>query len=229
MSLRIYETDPDSKPRPRNKFSDDQVGRFRSGLVVGKMPQALSEWRVTTDDQDVADRIADLFGGTPSEWDTEKADNIEIMTEAKSVKILIEGPKALRQRMALYGNGGAIHVCDGAYFISGHPEEEEVGDACGCPRDLQTRKEKAKKGTGPKPDITFWFRLVDEPDLGVFMFKTGSWSILPDLEEIEAKLGDGDGPFEATLALEHVEYTTRGGREVSYHRPVVEVKGPIAA
>ncbi|MFE0020509.1 hypothetical protein [Amycolatopsis sp. NPDC059021] len=225
MSLRIFETDPDAKPKARNTFADDIVGRFRSGVLIGRRPQALSEWRVTTDDPDVADRVAQLYGGTPEEWDTDKSDNLQVLTDAASVPVVIEGASALRTRMALYGQAGPIHICDGAYFIEGHPEDEEVGEACGCPRELSKRKEMSKSGRGPKPDISLRFRLRDDPDLGLFLFSSGSWSLVNDLAEIERALAAADGPMRADLKLTFVEYDTKAGRHVEYHRPEISIKG----
>jgi hypothetical protein len=224
--LRIYETDPDAKPRPKNNFTNDLVGRFRAGIVVGRLPQALSEWRVTTDDADVADRLAELYGGTPEEWDTDKSDNVQVLTDAKSVKVVIEKATDLTARMALYGNAGPIHVCDGAYHVEGHPEAEEIGEPCGCARQLAKRKEKAKAGVGPKPDIKLRFRLADDPDLGIFLFSTGSWTLVEDLEGLAKSLAEATGPVRAELALKHVAYTTKGGRDVSYHRPEITILGP---
>lgn len=222
MALRIFETDPDAKPRARNTFADDVVGRFRAGLLVGRRPQALSEWRVTTDDPDVADRVAGLYGGTPEEWDTDKPDDTQVMTDAKAVPIIIEGPEDLRSRMALYGLQGPIHLCDGAYFL----DEENAGEPCGCPRELTKRKELAKSGKGPKPDIRLRFRLADDPELGLFLFSTGSWSLVNDLPELEAALESADGPVRADLALTFVEYDTKAGRHVEYHRPEITITGP---
>jgi hypothetical protein len=222
MALRVFETDEDARPRKRNTFADDLVGRFRSGRLVGRRPEALSEWRVTTDDEDVADSIASRYGGEPGEWDNEK-EPFEVYTDAKSVDIIIDGPKSLTSRMALYGQAGPIHVCDGAFFVDSHPEAELVGDACGCPRKLSDRKDKAKTGTGPKPDIKLVFRLADDEDLGKFLFSSGSWSLVNDLEELEKALATGEGPYRAKLAIEYVEYKTKAGKEVSYHRPAIHI------
>lgn len=222
MALRIFETDPDSAPRPRNTFLDDVVGRFRGGLMQGRRPVALSEWRVTTDDPDVADRIAELYGGTPEEWDTEKADNTQVMTTAATVPIIIEKADDLRSRMALYGLQGPLHLCDGAYSLS----EEDKGKPCGCPRSLQERKEKAKAGKGPKPDISLRFRLAADPDLGLFLFGSGSWSLVNDLPELECQLADADGPVTADLSLVLVEYTSKKtSKHVEYHRPEIVITG----
>jgi len=191
--------------------------------MQGRRPVALSEWRVTTDDPDVSDRIAELFGGTPEEWDTEKSDNIQVLTTTASVPIIIEKADDLRTRMALYGLQGPIHLCDGAYSLA----DEDRGEPCGCPRSLQERKEKAKAGKGPKPDISLRFRLAADESLGLFLFGTGSWSLVNDLPEIERRLTEADGPVTADLKLTHVEYTTKSGKDVEYTRPEILINGRV--
>ncbi|MEO6082806.1 MAG: hypothetical protein ABIQ18_06850 [Umezawaea sp.] len=224
MALRIFETDPDAKRKPRNTFLNDVVGKIKGGKLIGRRPVALTEWRFVSDDADVADRVTALFGGEVVESpDPEARDRYDVETTAASVEIVVERAEDLRSRMALYGTAGPIHVCDGAYHVTGHPEDEEVGNACGCPRSLADRKAAAKKGTGPKPDITLKFRLAAEPDLGYFVLTTGSWSLVNDLAEIERGLADA--PVRAVLRLELVEYTTKGGKDVSYTRPVIEITG----
>ena len=42
MAARIFETDPDSKPRRRQQFADDYAFRFRSGMQRGGKPVAIS-------------------------------------------------------------------------------------------------------------------------------------------------------------------------------------------
>ncbi|MGW0523036.1 recombination directionality factor [Crossiella sp. NPDC003009] len=225
MSLRIFETDPDAKPKPRNTFIDDVVGRFRGGMLVGRRPVALSEWRVTTDDPDVADRIAELFGGTAEEWETDRADNRQVMTEVQTVPIVIEQADHLRARMVLLGLQGPVHQCDGMYSLA----EDDRGEPCGCPRSLTERKEKAKAGKGPRPDISLKFRLAADQDLGYFLFSSGSWSLVNDLPELESQLTQAGGPVQAELRIVHVAYTTKSGRDVEYHRPEIVLKGAAEA
>ncbi|MGO1050758.1 recombination directionality factor [Crossiella sp. CA198] len=224
MSLRIFETDPDAKPRPRNVFMDDIVGRFRGGMLVGRRPVALAEWRVTTDDPDVADRIAELFGGTAEEWDTDRADNRQVMTETAAVSIVIEQADHLRARMVLLGLQGPVHQCDGMYSLA----DDDRGEPCGCPRSLQERKDKAKSGKGPRPDISLKFRLADDPELGYFLFGSGSWTLVSDLPELENQLAQAGGPVQADLKITHVAYTTKAGRDVEYHRPEIVLKGAVS-
>ncbi|MFJ6636601.1 hypothetical protein ACIQMR_35335 [Streptomyces sp. NPDC091376] len=224
---RIWETDPDSKPRER-QFSEDFVGRFRSGRLVGKQPESLNEWRVTTGDPVVAEKIAELMGGAAEEWDTDKEDNLEILTDSASVEIIIESSHKIDASMKLFGMSGLVHHCDGVEFLS---PEEDKGQPCGCPKLLQDRKDKAKSGRGPKPSIDVVFKLADAPELGLFRFNSGSWELVKVLHTVIAdvdKVGGATeeatgGPVRATLSIENVSYTTKAGRDVSYNKPVIKV------
>lgn len=221
---RLWDTDPDAAPKKR-QFSDDFVGRFRSGRLVGKQPESLSAWRVTTGDPTVADGIARLMGGEPEEWDTDKEDNIEILTDAQSVEIIIESSDKIDASMKLFGLQGLAHHCDGVEFLS---PEEDKGEPCGCPPLLQDRKDKARAGRGPKPSIDVVFRLAEAPDLGIFRFNSGSWELVKVLHEVIADVDAYDGPVRATLAIEHVSYT-KAGRDVAYNKPVIKVQGAAEA
>jgi recombination directionality factor gp3-like protein len=231
---RIWDTDPDAKPKPRSGFSNDVVGRFRSGRMVGKLPEALDAWRVTTGDPDVAMKIAALFGGFPEEWDTDKEDNTEILTDASSVRVIIESSADIDASMKLFGSNGLIHHCDGVEFLS---PDEDKGTPCGCPGSFQERKDKAKSGRGPKPSVDIKFKLADAPKLGYFRFNSGSWELVKFLHEVIEAVdttggadedGKGGSPVVATLAIEHVAYTTKAGRDVAFNKPAVKVIG-IAA
>lgn len=222
---RIWDTDPDSKPRER-QFSSDIVGRFRSGRLVGKQPEALSEWRVTTGDPTVAAEVSRLMGGTPEEWDTDKEDSTEILTDSASVEIIIESSDKIDASMKLFGNSGLVHHCDGVEFLS---PDEEKGVPCGCPLLLSDRKDKARAGRGPKPSVDVQFKLAEAPELGVFRFNSGSWELVKVLHNVIRDVDEYDGPVRATLTIENVSYTTKAGRDVSYNKPVINVTGAYAA
>lgn len=232
MSLRIFETDPDALPKPREMFADDVVGRFRSGRMAGKAPESLSEWRVTTGDPSVAKAISEMMGGEPAEWETSREDNIEILTETSSVSIIIDNSDgenpAITSKMVLWGMGGVkIHECDGVEFL----DEKRYGQPCGCPALLAERKDAARDGHGPKPEVSVRFRLAENPELGMFRFQSASWDLVRVLHEIENALDDVDGPARATLRLEPVEFTAKSGqmagRKVSYRKPSIRVNGPV--
>ncbi|OKI19284.1 hypothetical protein [Streptomyces sp. CB03911] len=231
MALRIFETDPDAKPKQRVSFADDFVGRFRSGRMVGTgrqaRPESLNEWRVTTGDPVVAAKVAELFGGTPGSWDTDSEDSTEILTEAPSVPVIIDSADALTSDMRLYGamGGEPIHWCDGMYFL----DEDQKGQPCGCPELLVDRKALAKSGRGPKPAIVLVFRLADAPDLGKFRFRTGSWDLAKVEHEVKNALDEVGAPARSRLTLEPVEFIAKNGpmkgKTVSYTKPVIKVLG----
>ncbi|WP_069752931.1 hypothetical protein [Streptomyces sp. EN16] len=231
----IWETDPDAKPRER-QFSNDFVGRFRSGRLVGKQPESLNAWRVTTGDPVVADKVAELFGGEVGEWETTKEDHLEVLTDAATVRIIIENSDALDASMKLFGMSGLVHHCDGVKYLS---PDEDKGESCGCPAAFQDRKDRAKSGRGPKPSVDLTFTLADAPELGKFRFNSGSWELVKTLHNVIADIDNAGGreyadddtvtekgvPVVATLTIENVSYTTKAGRDVSYNRPVVSVTG----
>ncbi|MYY03086.1 MULTISPECIES: hypothetical protein [unclassified Streptomyces] len=238
----IFETDPDAKPRPKQNFANDVVGRFRSGRLVGKQPESLNEWRVTTGDPSVADTIAALMGGVKEEWDTDKEDNLQVLTESASVEIIIENSDAIDASMKLFGFSGLTHHCDGVKYLSDE-DPTLVGTLCGCPALLEERKARAKSGKGPKPSIDLTFALAAHPELGKFRFNSGGWSLVNVLHEVieaidtvggrqedaDGKVTDKGRPVRATLTIEHVAYTTKAGRDVAYNMPVIKVLGVAEA
>ncbi|WP_328742938.1 hypothetical protein OG436_29545 [Streptomyces caniferus] len=228
---RIWETDPEAAPKERPQFSSDFVGRFRSGRLVGKAPESLNEWRVTTGDPVVAAKVAELLGGSPEEWNTDKEDNVEVLTNSSSVEIIIENSAAIDASMKKFGFTGLEHHCDGVVFLT-DDDPKLVGESCGCPPAFQDRKDRAKSGKGPKPSIDIQFKLADAPELGKFRFNSGAWELVKVLHTIIADVdntggadeaGKGGKAVRATLSIERVEYTTKAGRDVAYNKPVVKV------
>jgi hypothetical protein len=225
LNMRIFETDPEAKPKPR--LVSDIVGRFRSGRVEGRTPVALEEWRVTTGDPEVAAEVFRLLGGeSPREWDTQGEDNLEILTAADTVRIIVDGVHAVESDLKLWGMGGAIiHHCDGMEFL----DDDRKGQPCGCPDLLADRKADAKAGRGPKPDTRITFRLAAAPDLGKFRLSSGSWDLVRVLHEYINSLEDVDGPALCTLKLETVSFVPKGGpmrgKTVSYKKPTLTVHG----
>lgn len=218
MGIKIFQNDPDARPKAR--FSDDIVGRFRSGTLLNNRPMALDEWRITTGDPEVARAVRELFGGdAPQQWETQSEEKLEVFTDARKVAIILDGPGALRTGMALWGRNGIIHSCDGEVTTDGTP----------CPmagKSVAERKEAAKAGYGCEPSIQLYFKLEGHEDLGKFKFFTGSWTFAAVIDQAEDALADIDGPARATLALEVVEFDTKAGKHVRYTKPVLKVLGP---
>ena len=233
MALRIFGNDPATETRPRQRFADDIVGQFRSGYQLDGTPAALNEWRVTTGDPEVADAIYDLLGGDkPQEWAAKGEDNLEVFTASKSIEIILDGPSALRQKMILWGrNGKPITSGDGQTLDDGTPDPD-------ASLTFAERKQKAREGRGAEPQIELYFRLAEAPDLGIFKFRTGSWSMVSDLVYADVEDGLADlsadsesGKVKATLKLEEVSFIAkkgpRAGQTVQYTKPVLTVIGAV--
>ncbi|GAA0660257.1 hypothetical protein GCM10010193_08990 [Kitasatospora atroaurantiaca] len=220
MAIRIFETDPDARPKG-NQFADDVVARFHSGRQVDNIPVALPHWRITTGDPEAAQAVAQLFGGTPvTDEESAAENNIEVQTGKAKVLVVIDGPESVTSDMKLWNSGTLVHHCDGVEFLS---PDDLVGRPCGCPILMEDRKAAHKRKMGPGPSIAVTFKLADDPELGKFRFQTGSWKLAEVLHELDNSLSRVGGPALAELTIELVEYTTKKGRDVSYFKPVVKV------
>jgi hypothetical protein len=239
----IWDADPDAAPRERPKFSDDIVGRFRSGRLIKlgtkETPESLNEWRVTTGDPTVAAKIAELLGGEVESWETDKEDNLQILTDAPTVQIVIEPDGVDASFKQFVPGAGLTHHCDGFTYLS---PDEDKGQSCGCPSLIAERKLKATQQRGPKPSVDVEFRLLDAPTLGKFRFNSGSWKLVEGLAPLFRALdeygnaGDGDvkgKQVRASLTIENVTYVPqkgpRAGQTVSYNKPVIKIFGAYEA
>ncbi|RLK22657.1 hypothetical protein DER29_0495 [Micromonospora sp. M71_S20] len=231
MGLRIWETDPEAEPKPRQNFSGDLVGRFRSGYQVNGRPASLEKWRVTSGDPAVAEEVRRMFGGDkPQTWETTGEDNLEVFTNAERVKILLDGPRAIRQEMVLWGRNAALRRCDGVEQTGVDADDPAKGRPCECPASYQDRKDAAKAGRGCQPSTTAYFKLADAPDLGRFKFNSGSWSLVRDIVTTEKALDEIGGPALAWLGLEVVSYEVKAtGAKRQFTKPLIDVIGAAPA
>lgn len=149
--------------------------------------------------------------------------------------MILEGEKALRQQMVLWSrNGKLIQASDGATIT--YPEDQKGQPDPDAHLSFQERKARARDGFGAEPQIEVYFRLADEPDLGIFKFQTGSWSMASDLayNDVEGDLREyaadsESGKVAGVLKLEEVSFVAkngpRAGQTVSYTKPVLKIKG----
>lgn len=206
----------------KGRYESDVVGRFRSGHVSRGKPVSLTQFRVTTGDPDVAEVISQELGGEPQEWETDKDDKIEIFTTTDSVDVILDGPGAIRTGLVSFSRTNQLlRACDGRTQTGGDDE----GSPCACPLALQERKDAAARGTGCSPSILVTFKLSAFPALGVFQFRSGSWTLAKDISVAEAALARIDGPALATLSLEVVTWVDKKtNREKSFTKPVLVIR-----
>ncbi|MGW3493392.1 recombination directionality factor [Streptomyces sp. NPDC001020] len=199
-----------------------RAGRFHLGRLSDKRPQALDAWRVTTDDADVAARIACLLGGEPQPNEGGGSLAYEVLTSRDGVRVTVDGPDAMAARMLLWGSKGIVHECDGSQLLS---PEEKKGQPCGCPPLLEDKRLAARDGRGPMPSIELTFRIAAAPMLGEFHFMTSSWQVAAQVSDLTDALERVDGPAVCDLTMELVVLTTKTGRSVCYRKPMVTVLG----
>ncbi|WP_210585030.1 hypothetical protein [Streptomyces sp. GESEQ-35] len=199
-----------------------RAGRFHQGRLSEGRPQTLDAWRVTTDDAEVAARIAGLLGGQPRPNEGRGGLAHEVLTNRESVRVIMDGPGAVTARMVLWSSKGVIHHCDGSVFLS--PQEKE-GHSCGCPPRLEEKRLAARYGRGPTPSIDLAFRIAAAPMLGEFHFMTSSWMLAEQLSDLMEALERVGGSAVCDLTMELVSLTTKAGQNVCYRKPVVTVLG----
>ncbi|MGY1440134.1 hypothetical protein [Streptomyces reniochalinae] len=89
------------------------VGSTLAGPWTGSR-EALSEWRISTGDPEVAKAVAQLFGGQPIENEESTSENfIDVFTERESVTVILDGPGAIKDDMKLWNRNKLVHHCDG--------------------------------------------------------------------------------------------------------------------
>jgi hypothetical protein len=219
VAFKIFETDPDAKKDRRSEYSDDTVGKFSAGRQVfdekskRMIPESLQEWRVATGDPAVAAAVAQLFNGSIVDNEESASEqHIDVFTDRKSVPIILAGPKSIYMDGKQWVNGKLKHHCDGEFFLSHPSDDDKIGTLCGCPASFAERKQAAKDEDGPKPSITFTFRLADDPELGEFKIQTASWNTAEIFHQFEEDLSDIGGEALAELTIVPVEFTIKKGK-----------------
>jgi hypothetical protein len=227
MAMKIWESDPNNKPAAREEYSDDSAGTFSIGRMGedGK-PESLDTFRMVTASPATAEAIALLLGGSVTELETDKDAYLEVITARNLVPVIVASPAGLYSDLKLWSKANKlVHHCDGDTFLS---PDEKKGRPCGCPELFAERKAAARDGVGPSPSIELTFRLAEDPELGEFKFRTGSWTLAATLYQVEEKFDNiGQREALAELTLEFVEFTIKKGPDkgvkVSYYKPGIKV------
>lgn len=211
-----------------NPYADEVVGRLHSGYLNGRNPVSLDQWRFTSDDPEVIDTLAALYGGAPQEIEDSHGDPLhELFSEAESIDVIIEDSDSVSSEFVLWGKDGKVAMRGDGLTIDNGANPDP-----GASLDLATRKERAKQGLVPSPEVTIFFRLADNPDLGIFKFiKRDAWSFERDLvrNSFYDELDDAEGPIKATLTRVPVSFVAkqgpRAGKPVSYTTTELKYKG----
>ena len=220
------------------QFSQDYVGRIRTGTQLNSRPMALETFRFTTGDPTLADQLAHTYGGTVAEWDTSSDESLEVITETNTLDVQL---KSLRSEYVLWTRNGLARSCDGV------TQRDET--PCHCKTQYSSQREwnqASKQGLACSPSVESTMTLDAMPDSGLFTFKSQSKTLAngdpawkkdkviegevysPPINDVEALLAQLDHDTKATLQLVGVSYTTKTGQPVSYMKPVITIKQKAA-
>ncbi|MFE9381759.1 hypothetical protein ACFYMO_00760 [Streptomyces sp. NPDC007025] len=221
--LDIFATDPEAKAQREEREEKAQRAQrpsfdfqLRSGMLMGRQPISLKQWRFITPKSATAEHLKELFGGTI----TEAANgDLAVDTETNAVEVIIDASK-VESKLIQWADGLPVHECDGVVFLS---PEDDKGKPCGCPKLLDERKEKAKQRRGPKPNIVLPLRLAQDQELGLGKYTATAWSFAEDFPYTMKRLAEIDGEAYCILRLEHIEYKTKAGEKREFVKPVLDV------
>lgn len=193
--------------------SSEPVGRFHYATLLRNRLQVITSWQVSADDYQVRARVADLLGRASQDIG---ADILSITTETTTIEVILHGPGALRLRWCRDG----CRTCDGKV-----QSDNGTQRSCMCPPSLPERRTATRHGRGCEPRVEVFFRLAQDPDLGVFTFASGSWSLTEQVINARISLQADSQPTRARLSLQRTLHRLYSGRTLAYTRPVLAVVG----
>lgn len=139
-------------------------------------PEKLDRFRFTSGNQRLIQDIAGLYGGTPAPWDNGGKAEFEVITDAKSIPVIVV-KGGFSQWMETWTGGGCVHRCDGVTNVL-------TGELC---------DQDSREHLEAKPTTRLSVMLRDVETLGVWRMESHGWNAaaeLPMLAELAEHVGD---------------------------------------
>ncbi|MFE7273729.1 hypothetical protein [Streptomyces sp. NPDC057623] len=177
----------------------DYVGVILFGRRKGNRPEPLDRWRLASEDKTVRDRL-------------------EGVLNSGRFRVLLDSADSVQLEMVQWDQSGVIHHCDGAVILS---PAERIGTPCGCPLEIEKRKNCAANGLGPQPGVRVEFRIADCPEVGTFAFRSSSWAFFGAAVALKNELAGRGGRVLCNLFIEAVELRSTGGAFLTHFQPLI--------
>jgi hypothetical protein len=185
-----------------------------------KAPAKLDAFRFTTKSPNIAQAVAELFGGTVRPVELLNGDKTyEVVTDVTELPVMVPpGDNVVSQWMEMWSRGGCQRRCDG--------EMEQLSQSpCKCPFDADQRNELAKTGAACKPVTRLNVMLPDLPDLGVWLISSNGWNAANELggtADVLKAARESGVIIPATLRLEQRQ-SVKAGQTRKFAVPVLEL------
>ena len=216
MSIFDFDdVDQDVTNTTERRPASEHVGLLSMGKVVDGRVTVLPGWRIATGDKKLAENLGQLFSAPVEETDSTKEEFIDVLTDHEKLPVVIDGMSAVYTDWKLFVNQKLKHHCDHTVFISGEDRDGNPlkGKACGCPKSFAESKALADEDEGPSPCIEIKMRLADDPELGVFLWKTSSFNFAKEFYMIEHAIKSNPGELLFSLEMEHITWTVQKGKD----------------
>lgn len=146
-----------------------EKGRIRTGRFNGKYPEKLATFRLTSADEDLVRKVAEIYGGTPKPYTPQRSQRSEweVITDRDELGVYVPR-QDMEPWLEAWRPGTCIRRCDG--------ETETIKDEpCLCAAGKVGRDDLCK------PVIRLQVMLADLPDFG-------TWRLEPHGENAVAEL-----------------------------------------
>lgn len=159
-------------------------GTSRQGKAYTR-PAKLERFRFTSPSERLITEVSNLYGGTPAPWDNDGKAEHEVLSEAKSIPVIVV-KGGFSQWYEAWSKAGCIHRCDGEKDVTGTPCDPQD------PAHIEATE---------KPTTRLSVMLSEVESLGVWRMESKGWNAaaeLPSMAELAMHVGD---LVPATLSL----------------------------
>ena len=185
-----------------------RIGGERTGRGAGKR---LENFRITTPDRETADAVAEVYGGSVTEWASPSGTQSQVYTEKPLKVTLVPIGQTGTQWMELWSGGGCVRRCDG--------ETEQITDKpCLC---------QGEDNPQCKPTTRLQMMMWGVPGWGTFLLTTGSYYAATEmvtLIELAERAHAAGIEISGTLVIEQ-RRVVRAGQTKQFPVPVFRPDG----